>query len=355
MKAAKVVVAIFLLLLLAGTSPVFAEDSHHDSHQDISLTLSGAILDSGTQHYSHSGGELVAAMVGGNPILDQSAESHFSLHAVVSGLTVQGSAEFSLEYTDSTGAHVKIHGSAPIGDMIPAEAFPLGCNPAATPTDCLSGIPGVFVGIASVTTHTCQVDIQSQGDGDHSQNGGDDSNNGDNSNTCTKTSDIMAMDFESAFLNPFGGPILMSSIDGSFMIIASYDHARVTWDGIQMGGTVTGQLSGKPVTGTFAQVVSATEDLKAGHESERGTIAFAGMSDPTLNAAGKFSGRSTIPAGVDCGLPMFPPGTCQITGFHSDGHFSQTNGSGERIKGEYDVEWTAPAVMFTGTVTATLK
>jgi hypothetical protein len=354
MKTAKVVVAIFLLFLLAGTSPVFADDSHHDPQQNVSLTLSGAILDSGTQHYSHSGGELTAAVVGGVPIDSSSAKTHFSIHAVVTGLTVQGNADFSLVYTDSTGAHVRIHGDAPINDMTPAEAFPLGCTPGV---DCASGIPGLFLGTAAMTTQTCQRDGQSQGEGDQSQNGGDNSNSGGgNSNSCSETSTSIPMLFESAFLNPFGGPIFMMSVDGSFMIIASYDHARVTWDGIQMGGSVVGQLSGNPVAGTFSQVVSATEDLKNGHESERGSIVFAGMSDPLLNAAGKFSGESTIPAGVDCsGLLGFPPGTCQITGFHSDGHFSQTNGLGNRIKGDYSVEWTAPAVLFTSTVSATLN
>ena len=336
MKTAKVAIVISLLFLFVGSSAVFAEDSHNG--QDLSLTLSGGILDSGTQHYSHSGGVLAAALVGGIPIDPSSAHLVYSLDAVISGFAVQGRATFTLTYLDSTGAHVQIDGSAPINDMMPAELFPFTCTPGV---DCTSGIPGMFMGTASITTQTCQGESQSQGD---------------NSNNCLQTSTSLAMNFESAFLNPFGGPIFMASGDNSLVIVASYDHARVTWDGIQMGGSVVGQLSGTQVTGTFAQVVSATEDLKQGHESERGTITFAGMSDPRLNAAGKFSGESTIPQGVDCSALLgFPPGTCQITGFHSDGHFSQTNALGNKIRGEYSVEWTAPAVAFTSTVTATFK
>ncbi|HEV2225762.1 MAG TPA: hypothetical protein VGR56_03040 [Nitrososphaerales archaeon] len=365
MKTAKVAIVLSLLFLLVGSSPVFAEDSHHDSQPNLFLTLTGGILDSGSQHYSHSGGQIAAALVGGVPIDPSSAESHFSLEADISGLAVQGQATFSLSYLDSTGAHVQIDGSAPITEMMPAEFFPFTCtNPDGSPTSsCTSGIPGVFMGMASVTTQTCLEDSQSQGDGqslgeqNQTPNAGDNSDNGDgeNSNNCVEASTTLQMNFESAFLNPFGGPIFMASGDSSLVIVASYDRARVTWDGIQMGGSVVGQLSGALVTGSFAQTVSATEDLRAGHESERGTITFSGMSNPLLNADGKFSGQSTIPPGFDCSsLPGFLPGTCQITGFHSDGHFSQKNALGNRIRGDYSVEWTAPAVAFTSTVTATL-
>ncbi|HEV2225839.1 MAG TPA: hypothetical protein VGR56_03430 [Nitrososphaerales archaeon] len=363
MKTVKVAIVFAMLFLLVGSSPVFAEDNHQD--QNLSLTLSGGILDSGTQHYSHSGGELAAVLVGGVPMDTSSAHLEYSLDAVITGLAVQGQATFSLSYLDSTGALVQIDGSAPINGMIPAEFFPFTCtNPDGTPTaDCSSGIPGLFNGMATINMQTCQGrgqsegDGQSQGQGDQSTSVRDNSDNeGDNANNCQQLPlTTIPMQFESAFLNPFGGPIFMATGDSSLIIVASYDRARVTWDGIQMGGSVVGQLSGNPVTGSFAQVVSATEDLKRGHESERGTIAFVGMSDATLNAAGKFSGESTIPQqGIDCSSMTGLPGTCLITGFHSDGHFSQKNALGNRIKGDYSVEWTTPAIAFTSTVTANL-
>ena len=344
MKTAKVVIVFAMLFLLVGSSPVFAEDSHHGSN--LSLTLTGGILDSGTQHYSHSGGAMAALFVGGVPIDTSSAHLDYSLKAVISGFAVQGQATFTLSYSDSTGAHVRIDGSAPINDMIPAELFPFTCTPGV---DCTSGIPGIFLGTAAIKTQTCQADNQDQTYGQSDEEG-------DNSDNCQQTLSSLPMQFESAFLSPFGGPIFMASGDNSLIIVATYDHARVTWDGIQMGGSVVGQLSGTPVTGMFSQVVSATEDLKAGHESERGTISFFAMSDSVLNAAGTFRGSSTIPAGTDCSALMgFPPGTCQLTGFHSNGHFSQRNLLGNKITGDYSVEWTVPAIAFTSTVTASFN
>jgi hypothetical protein len=358
LKTAKIAVAIALLFLLAGSSPVFAEDGSHGSHQNLSLTLSGGILNSGTQHYSHSGGDLVAALVGGLPIDLSGAELRYSLHAVITGLDVQGQATFNLAYSDSTGAHIQIEGSAPIDNMVPAEVFPFWCNfPGVDCTGTInSAIPGLFLGTAAITTQTCQGD--NQGGGDQSQKSGDNSNNGggDNSNSCRETPSSTPMQFESAFLNPFGGPIIMGSSDGKLVIVATYSHARVTWDGIQMGGSAKGQISGDPVTGKFAMMVSATEDLKQGHESDRGTIVFSEMSNPSLDAAGKFSGESTIPPGIsDCSALTGFPGTCHLTGFHSEGHFSMKNASGDKIKGEYSTEWMVPAVAFTSTVTADLK
>src|SRR5713226_1609653 len=170
MKTAKVAIVLSLLFLLVGSSPVFAEDSHNG--QDLSLTLSGGILDSGTQHYSHSGGVLAAAFVGGIPIDPSSAHLGYSLNAVISGFAVQGQATFTLTYLDSTGAHVQIDGSAPINDMIPAELFPFTCTPGV---DCTSGIPWLFMGTAAITTQTCQGSAQSQSNGSESQNGGDNS------------------------------------------------------------------------------------------------------------------------------------------------------------------------------------
>jgi len=351
MKLAKVAVAIALLFLLVGSSPVFADSSH----QKVALVLLGGILDSGTQKYTHQGGEAVAALVNGVPVDLKDAEFHQSLHAVITGLTVSGTATFSLTAKSEGGASVEVDGSAPINDMIPAELFPFACTPGV---DCTSGIPGIFLGTAAVTIQTCQSEDQSQNGGDSSQNGGGQSQSGEDhsKSNCQKQSVSMPMQFESAFLNPFGGPIFISSFDQSLLIVATYAHARVTWAGIHMGGSVVGHLSGTPVSGSFAMVVSATEDLKKGHESDKGSIVFAGMSVAALNAAGTFSGESTIPHGIDCsGLFGFPPGTCQFTGFHSDGDFSQKNGSGGKITGEYLTEWSVPAVAFTSTVTATLK
>jgi len=160
------------------------------------------------------------------------------------------------------------------------------------------------------------------------------------------------MTFESAFLNPFGGPIFMASDDGAIFIVASYFQSRVTWTGIQLGGTITGSLAESSVAGVFQMTVSAIEDLRAGYELDHGTIAFQ-SSNPAVSAAGSFVGRSTIPAGSPCPSSLgFPAGTCQITGFDSAGVFSQTNSLGGMIVGKYATTWSAPAVAFTSQVQA---
>ncbi|HZW85345.1 MAG TPA: hypothetical protein VFE91_05530 [Nitrososphaerales archaeon] len=327
MKIGKLAVVAGLLLLMLGTSPVLA-DSPHSS---LSLNLNGALLSAGTEHYSHQGGQVVAGEVLGVPLDPSHSVIHYSLSAVVSGLTVSGQVSFDLKVNGHQDSTVEVKGTALIGDMVPAEEFPLGCTLGV---DCTSAIPGAFLGLANVTIANC---------------------NGESDN-CPTTQMMLPMQFESAFLNPFGGPIVMASAGGELMVIATYSQSRVIWTGTQLGGIASGSLAGNPVSGEFAMTVSATEDLRGGYELDHGTIAFFGFDNPALNAAGTFVGKSTIPAGVPCDPSLgFPPGTCQITGFSSSGVFAQTNALGGSIKGTYSTQWTAPAVLFSSTVSATVK
>ena len=195
--------------------------------------------------------------------------------------------------------------------------------------DCTSAIPAVFTGTASVTVT-------------------------EGKNVVSQLS--LPMSFESAFLNPFGGPIVMASDGREIFVIATYTQARVTWTGIQLGGVASGHLAGNPVSGMFAMNVAATEDLRGGYELDSGTITFFGMSDASLNATGSFNGRSTIPPGVPCPTnDQLPPGTCQLTGFNSNGVFTQHAATGGSIVGKYSTVWIVPAVAFTAQVTASVK
>jgi hypothetical protein len=160
------------------------------------------------------------------------------------------------------------------------------------------------------------------------------------------------MEFESAYLNPFGGPILMMSLDGMTSIVSTYSQASIVWKGIQLGGFVTGTLDNQPVGGGFAMTVNAHEDLLAGTESEEGSISLVGMNPSSLNANGHFEGQSTIPAGSPCGAP-FPDGTCQVTGLNSQGSFSMHSSGGD-IDGSYSITWNAPAFSFAGIASATV-
>ncbi len=317
------------MLLLIGSSPALAASPP----SNLSLTMSGAILDSGSQNYSHFGGNLVAAVIGGVPVDPKSSVLHFSLQATIAELTVSGSASFSLVSKGPAGTQLVVQGSAPIDGMIAAESFPLGCTPGV---DCTSGIPGVFTGTANVQVLQCH--------------------GSSNSGSCaTLLQESVPMSFESAFLNPFGGPIFMATADNAVFIEAGYSQARVSWGAIQLGGEFEGSLGGTPVSGEFLMTVSAAEDLAAGYELDHGTISF--LSDnPAVAASGTFVGRSTIPSGTACPPELgFPPGTCQITGFNSAGVFAQTNSLGGSIFGKYVTDWLAPAVAFTTTVSATVK
>jgi hypothetical protein len=330
LKLVKAVTAAVLLSLLFGAAPVLA-DSHHGN---LNLSLNGAILDSGTEAYYHQGGQLVSAYILGAPVDPTQSVLKFSLQASVVGLQASGHASFSLMAMGHGADHTFVNGTAPIDGMVPAEEFPLGCTLGV---DCLSAIPGVFLGTATVSVVSCHGAQEA----DH----------------CSAPVQLkLHMSFESAFLNPFGGPILMASDGGEIFIVATYSQSRVTWTGIQLGGTASGSLAGSPVSGNFGMLVSATEDLRGGYELDHGSIAFVGMTPTSLDALGTFTGRSTIPAGTPCPAYLgFPPGTCQLTGFGSSGVFSMTTASGHSITGKYSTDWTVPAVAFDSTVSATLK
>jgi hypothetical protein len=359
----KLAVSLGLLCLLLSASPVYADSNHGDSsgdhqgdhsdnhRQDLSLTLSGAILDAGTGDYSHQGGQVVTVSLLGTPVDPYNTQMDYSLQASVSGLSVSGSATFDLIIPGDSGSTNKVHGDAVITDMIPAEMFPFPCTPGV---DCTSAIPGIFLGMASISISSCLAhhdDSNSPGSSDS----GDD-HQGHGSDCAVVLQMTLPMQFESAFLNPFGGPIFMASDGGEIFVVSTYSEARVTWTGTQLGGEAAGSLAGSQVKGSFGMTVNAVEDLKNGVEEDQGTIAFVGMSDPSLNAVGQFEGRSVIPPGSDCPTSFnFPPGTCQLTGFSSQGEFSQDTALGGSIHGEYSTQWIVPAVAFTSTVSASLE
>jgi hypothetical protein len=330
LNAYKVLAAAGLLLLLAGSSPAFASSPHGS----LSLTMNGIILSSGAEDYYHTGGQVLAGSVLGQALDPSRSTTHFSVSATVSGVDVSGAATFTISQNGPGGTHTQVDGVAVIGGMVPAEQFPLGC---VMGTNCTSAIPGVFLGAASVTITVCH--------------------GSSSAGACSVNEELaLPMEFESAFLDPHGGPILMSSLGGEVTLVSTYSQARVQWSGTELGGVVSGSLSGSPVAGYFSMNVSATEDLAAGYELDKGSIAFFGMSNPALDAYGTFTGRSTIPLGTPCPAELgFPPGTCQVTGFSSSGVFSQSTALGGSVTGSYATTWIAPAVAFTSVVSAVLK
>jgi hypothetical protein len=312
--------------------------------QAVSLNMTGAVVSPGIQEYSLHGGQLSAAWILGTPVDLKSSVLHYDLKVVVSGLTATGTASFDLQAKTSHDSHggggndqgrggndqgrgggdFEVEGTVKINAMTPAILFPLGCNPGL---NCLSAIPALFNGTGTVTVSS----------------GG------------RTTAMNLRMGFESAYLNPFGGPIFFASNAGEIVIIASYSQARIQWTGVQMGGVVTGTLGKAFVSGSFGMLVSSSEDLRAGTEEDQGSIAFFGMSNPALNALGTFTGHSTIPVGSSLPCPGFPPGTCNLTGLTSSGEFSMKTGAGGMISGRYGTLWATPAVAFSSTISGFLK
>ncbi len=321
MNAVKIGLAAMVAMLLVGANAGYAASPP----QPLSLLLSGAVVSAGEQSYSFQGGNLVFGELLGVPV-DITTAVHYDLSAKVSGLTVTGVAHFgALTAKGTGGAQTELQAAVAIDGMVPAVGLPIGCTFGV---NCNSAIPALFSGGGSAKVTTGH----------------------------TTFSFPIHMTLESPYLNPFGGPIFISSDAGEVFVIATYSQARIVWTNILVQGLVSGRLSGSTVSGSFGMVVNSIEDLKAGSELDHGTISFHDMSPVTLNALGTFSGNSTIPRGVPCPDSLgFPAGTCTITGLMSSGAFSQSTALHSTIMGKYATTWSAPAVAFGSVVTATLK
>lgn len=311
--------AAVIVLLAAGVSPAYA----WPGHQGVSLSLAGGVVSPGVQSYYQSGGQTAAAYILGNAIQARGSRLTYSLSTVVKGLTASGSASFMLTSFAGPGQKLVVTASITIDSMTPAILFPLGCTPG---TDCTSAIPAMFNG-------TAQLEI--------------------NENGVVSTSSV-GVGIESAYLNPFGGPIIIATDGNGVIIVATYSQARIQWTGVVMGGTLTGTFGGQQVAGNFGMLVNSTEDLRTGFEMDQGLISFGGMSVPADDSTGAFQGLSTIPRGSAAPCPGFPAGTCSITGLQSSGFFSMLTAGGQSVFGQYTTSWGMPAVSFTSSITATI-
>jgi len=325
MKSAAVPLAFLILLAfvpVAHASP--------PSNQ-LNLEFSGSIDSSGQQAYTQSGGDLLAAFIDGQQVDTSTADFAESVSASVDGLVTSGTATFSLSGgflcapTPCTETSFSTGDTIDISDAIPAEAFPVGAPCAwdgvtlPLPAGCTSQVPAFFFG--------------------------------------TGTLDVPGWYLESAFLNPFGGPIVWASTDDSVVLVFTYDAAAIDWADVQTSGSLTGTLGTTPVTGSFTQTTSAHEDLFAGTETESGTLTFLGMTPSSLDATGPYSGSSTIPTSgeIDCSAVTTQiAGTCTETGFSSAGEFTLDPGH-TLIQGTYDIAWAVPALSFSGPSTATVS
>ena len=310
--------AVGMLLLLGGNVAIASPP------QGLSLNLAGGVSFPGIQGISMQGGQLALGWVMGAPVSLRSSVLHYNLDATVSGTTVIGTASFDLIVLTPHGSHTEVAGRVDIDGMTPAVLFPLGCTFGV---DCSAEIPAFLNGTGLVTVTNGEV----------------------------VTTMAVSVGFESPYLNPFGGPVIIASAGGEILILASYSQARIQWTGVQMGGVATGFVGSNSVDGSFGMIVDSNEDLRTGFEMDRGSIAFFGMSDPALNSLGGFVGHSTIPKGSAVQCPGFPQGTCSLTGLESSGVFTQKTAFGGAIFGKYATDWTVPAVLFSSTISASLK
>ena len=304
--------ATALVLLTPG---VFAA-----SPQPLNMNISGMIVNAGSQQYSIAGSHLVFGTYDGVPL---SGPVNYRVDAKVSGLTTSGEASIFLgEGSQSMKVSVQITGE------IPAAVFPLtasfsNCVPAVSA--CTSEIPLLFTGVATISGH------------------------GDSSPTT------LPVAIESAYWNPFGGPILITSLDSqtqpTLRLVVTYNMATIDWSQVMLEGAVSGTLGSAAITGGYATVTNSHENLVAGTEQDSGQIFLAGMSVPPLNAAGKLSGTTTftLAGSFDCSsLFGLPEGTCTATGASSSGHFQMTDAAGGKIVGSYSTTWSVPS-LFTAT------
>ena len=297
----------------------------------LDLTISGSVENSGQQYYTQSGGEVIYASILGQVVDPSTAAFTESLAASVDGLATSGTANFSFsgEFLGNETSFT-IGGTIGIVDAIPAEAFPLGCWNETTlplPATCTSQVPAFFVG-AGVLNFTVPQSLQLS----------------------------LGMDLESAYLNPgpFPGPVVWASTDGSVVIVFSYATATIDWQDVQTNGPLAGTLGATLVSGSFNMTTNAHEDLFAGTEAESGTMTFFDMNPSYLDASGAFSGASTIPTynAIDCSSNVTGIAeTCTETGLASSGNFTLDPGN-TLIQGAYDINWTVPAISFSGNSTA---
>jgi hypothetical protein len=332
-----VVVGLFCLVLLA--SPVFATSGQSsakssDHSQPLSLMLQGMIENAGNQHYEFSGGQLVQGSIDGRALSPTKME--FSFEASVHGL--QGvSGGGSIMLPTGRGQHGEdFDARISITSAIPAAVFPITVISTSPPTysscdpssqTCNSEIPLLFTGVAT---------IQSDGGSDTLQ---------------------IPIAIESPYWNPFGGPIVITSLDSttnpSIFLEVSYNTASIGWAGVQLQGELAGTFGTEEVSGLYNQVTNSQENLVAGTEFDGGSVSFTGMSDPVLNAYGAFSGHTTfsLAGSFDCASVFgLPEGTCTATGATSDGSFWMIGAQGAFIVGTYHTIWSVPSLFTQTTV-----
>lgn len=302
MKTYLTTAVTILAVLMLSSGGLLVTHAATPQSTSLDLGIGGVVQNVGSQHYLiHQQGP---AYVDGVP-----TSLTYNLNANVKGVSVSGTANF-----DSGNG---VSGHAQIVSMIPAACFPID-NPYApcdlALTSYTSAIPAFFVGV---------------------------------------TSQGVSILFESPYMNPFGAPIFFGATDGSLAVVTGYSQGTIDWQNAVVQGAIFNLADGT-VIGAFTQAAQEHEDLVAGTSTDHGSLS---MSVNGVTYSGNYQGSSIIPPaapGSDCSASLqLPPGTCTLTGFLSTGNFNLNN-HGSKLTGTYNIDWGTPAVVPTGTATATL-
>jgi hypothetical protein len=345
MKKVAIALSLLAVFLLSGSGLIAANAQGSTQQQTLSFSAFGGVVGAGNQNYviQQSGQALMASMAGYNFNPTQPVQFSYYLSASVNGLSASGVALFDLTASLVGGGTVSIMGFAPINSQIPALCLPSGSTSGVCAPGDTSSIPAFFV--SSNTMLLIMTNV-----------------NGHNS----MQTESLPMLFESAYMNPFGAPIVLGSADGfaTMLVITPYSTGTVTWHGVFTEAEVMGTYGTTSVSGGLVQVTSEHENLVTGTATDHGTMTLANMVDSNgnpvgvLDASGSFSGTSVTPmqGGVDCSTSIgFPAGSgvCTMYGFNSMGSFN-LSGSQSMISGSYSTVWGIPAFTFTATATGTV-
>src|SRR5579864_220246 len=326
-RALLLALAMIVLMIPFGTGIAAADSGNSGtSANNLSLSMTGYVMNAGTQVYTLRGGQLfMGSEVMGLPINNQTATLHYSMFSVVYGMNVWGVSHIVLKAQTMDEKNFSLEAWAFINES-QSMPIPVGCV-----KNCTSEIPFFFVGGSEA--------VVSMG-----------------GKTITMP---LAVSIESPYLNPFGGPIVISMMtqQGSLAIvlIAKYNVGTINWHGVKMGGVVaeTNGVAQSAHLGSFAMYVNSRENLVTGVEYDQGRIALIGVKGH--NFEGRFYGISTVPSTgeYDCSSMFWlPTGTCTMTGLDSSGTMNLRGGNLE-LSGTYVTIWAIPAIGFASSVSAT--
>src|SRR5438876_2855164 len=175
--------ALIVMLSVAGMGIVTAKPQ-----APIVLGLAGAFVNVDSQEYHSAGSNATLVSILGTQLPRSSYNFSYSIDASVQGTAVSGGVRFELHGGESanSSSSVSVEGQAQLVDMVPAVGFPLTdpTNPLACLPSCTSEVPGYFVGVGSVQGNLSGQPVSLQ--------------------------NVLLL-VESAYLNPFGGPIFIGT------------------------------------------------------------------------------------------------------------------------------------------------